>query len=101
MGTSFLICAAQKWTNKFVRFIRLSKFCNFSKYEAVTDESIRDYLTFKDMLEEERDEGRAEGRVEGANAKAREMAKAMLAEGDSIDKVARCSGLSEEEIKSL
>ncbi|OWV06409.1 MULTISPECIES: hypothetical protein [unclassified Fibrobacter] len=60
-----------------------------------------DYMTFKDMLEEERDEGRAEGRVEGANAKAREMAKAMLAEGDSIDKVARCSGLSEEEIKSL
>lgn len=57
-----------------------------------------DYMTFKDMLEEERDEGRAEGRVEGANAKAREMAKAMLAEGDSIDKVARCSGLSEEEI---
>ena len=37
-----------------------------------------DYMTFKDMLEEERDEGRAEG--------------------DSIDKVARCSGLSEEEI---
>ena len=35
------------------------------------------------------------------NAKAREMAKAMLADGDSIEKVARISGLSEEEIRAL
>ncbi|WP_407441072.1 Rpn family recombination-promoting nuclease/putative transposase [Fibrobacter sp.] len=110
-------------------------FCNFSKYDAVTDESVRDYLkyfatdeatseatqkiqnqvdfyhkdpktrsdyvTFKDMLEDERDEGRAEGRAEGAKAKAREMAKVMLAEGLSIDMVAKCSGLSEDEIKAL
>ena len=58
-------------------------------------------MTFKDMLEDERDEGRAEGRVEGAKAKACEMAKAMLAEGDPIDKVVRCSGLSEDEIRKL
>ena len=31
----------------------------------------------------------------------REMAKAMLALGDSIEKVAQVSGLSEEEIKAL
>ncbi len=35
-----------------------------------------------------------------ANAK-REMAKAMLADGDSIEKVARISGLTEEEIRAL
>ena len=35
-----------------------------------------------------------------ADAK-REMAKAMLADGDSIEKVARISGLSEDEIKAL
>jgi hypothetical protein len=29
------------------------------------------------------------------------MAKAMLADGDSIEKVARISGLSEEEIRAL
>ena len=33
--------------------------------------------------------------------KVREMAKAMLADGDSIAKVSRISGLSEEEIKAL
>ena len=46
-----------------------------------------------DVVEEIRDEG--------ATAKAREMAKAMLADGDSIEKVARISGLSEEEIRAL
>ena len=35
-----------------------------------------------------------------ANAK-REMAKAMLALGDSVEKVAQVSGLSEEEIRAL
>ena len=35
------------------------------------------------------------------NAKAREMAKAMLALGDSVEKVAQVSGLTEEEIKAL
>ena len=37
----------------------------------------------------------------GATDKAREMAKAMLALGDSVEKVAQVSGLSEEEIKAL
>ena len=38
---------------------------------------------------------------EGSSAKAREMAKAMLAEGLSMDAIARISGLTEEEIKAL
>ena len=37
----------------------------------------------------------------GATDKAREMAKAMLADGESIEKVARISGLSEEEFRAL
>lgn len=103
-------------------------FCNFSEYESVTDESIRDYLkyfatdeatsdatrkiqnqvdfyhkdpktrsdymTFKDMLEDER--------AEGAKAKACEMAKALVAQGKlSISEIAEVSGLTEEEIKNL
>ncbi|WP_458451042.1 Rpn family recombination-promoting nuclease/putative transposase [Fibrobacter sp.] len=48
--------------------------------------------------EEGRAEGREEGREEGANSKAREIAKAMLADGDSLEKVARISGLSESDI---
>ncbi len=45
--------------------------------------------------------GEARGAKAAAAAKAREMAKAMLADGDSIEKVARISGLSEEEIRAL
>ena len=48
-----------------------------------------------------RKEGREEGRKEGANTKAREIARAMLADGDSIEKVARISGLSETDILSI
>ena len=46
-----------------------------------------------DVVKEIRDEGAADAK--------REMAKAMLADGDSIEKVARISGLSEEEIRAL
>ncbi|WP_407441074.1 hypothetical protein [Fibrobacter sp.] len=80
-----------------------------------------DYVTFKDMLEDERDEGRAEGRAEGlaegraeglaegraegraegAKAKAREMAKALKDKGVAINIIADSSGLSEDEIKAL
>lgn len=46
-------------------------------------------------------EGRAEGLVEGRADERREMAKAMLADGDSVEKVARISKLSEEDVLSL
>ena len=39
--------------------------------------------------------------LDGMDAKAREMAKAMLAEGDSVEKVARISQLSEAEVTAL
>lgn len=39
--------------------------------------------------------------LDGMDAKAREMAKAMLAEGDSVEKVARISQLSEAEVAAL
>ena len=45
--------------------------------------------------------GKALGKVEGATDAKREMAKAMLALGDSVEKVAQVSGLSEDEIKAL
>ncbi len=110
-------------------------FCNFSMYEDVTDESVRDYLkyfatdkatskatreinekvefyhkdpktrsdymTFKDMLEDEREEGRAEGLAEGANTKNKELAKGFRDKGYDIKDIAEITGLSPEEIKAL
>ena len=52
-------------------------------------------------LEEGRAEGRAEGLTEGADAKAREMAAAMLADGDSVEKVVRISKLPESDVLAI
>ena len=46
-------------------------------------------------------EGRAEGRAEGQQQKAIEIAKTMLGDKMSVDKVALYSGLSLEEVKTL
>ncbi|MCQ2177085.1 MAG: hypothetical protein MJY41_03990, partial [Bacteroidales bacterium] len=45
--------------------------------------------------------GRAEGRAEGIAEGKAEMAKAMKNDGMSLEVIARYSGLSESEIKSL
>ncbi|PTQ55294.1 MAG: Signal transduction histidine kinase [Candidatus Carbobacillus altaicus] len=51
--------------------------------------------------EEGRAEGRAEGLAEGERQKAIEIAKEMLAEGDSVERVARLTKLSLEEVEKL
>ena len=51
--------------------------------------------------EEGLEEGRAEGRTEGARETAIKTAKSLLQNGISVDIVARCTGLSLEEVKSL
>ena len=48
-----------------------------------------------------REEGRAEGLAEGERQKAIEIAKEMLAEGDSVERVARLTKLSLEEVEKL
>ena len=52
------------------------------------------YMTYEYDLHESKEEGRAEG----ADAKAREIAADMLAEGDSVEKVVRISKLPEEDV---
>jgi len=56
-----------------------------------------DYMTFKDMLEDEREEGRAEG----ADTKNKELAKAFRDDGFPIEAIAKRTGLTPEEIKAL
>ena len=90
---------------KFARLTESSRVSNFSK---------REFEVYLRMFHEEWDKNALcaafiednpdvvkEIRDEGATAKAREMAKAMLALGDSVEKVAQVSGLTEEEIKAL
>ena len=65
-----------------------------------------DLATFKhyareEGLEEGREVGREEGREEGYLFACRENAKRMMQIGISIDVVCQCTGLTEDEIKSL
>jgi predicted transposase/invertase (TIGR01784 family) len=55
----------------------------------------------QDILNAAKVEGEAKGRAEGASDKAIEIARAMLLEGDSIEKIAKITGLSIEEIEKL
>ena len=71
------------------------------------------FMVLQEMMRLEREEGRAEGRAEGleeglAKGKAegieegkKEMALRMKAEGIPVEIIARCSGLSAEEIEAL
>ncbi len=51
--------------------------------------------------EEGRAEGRAEGLAEGREEKAIEMARAMLQDGESVEKIMRYTKLSREQIENM
>ena len=53
------------------------------------------------MKKEGLEEGKAEGLAEGEASKALEMAKAMKADNEPADKIAKYTGLSKEEIEKL
>ena len=61
----------------------------------------RDKTVREVSLAEGRAKGRAEGRAEGEKQKAIETARMMKADGESIDKIMRYTGLSESEINNL
>ncbi|WP_287131895.1 Rpn family recombination-promoting nuclease/putative transposase [Bacteroides sp.] len=58
-------------------------------------------VILRDNIHTERAKGRAEGRAEGREEEKREMALKMKAEGISVEIIARCSGLSVEDIGAL
>ena len=51
--------------------------------------------------EEGREEGRAEGRAEGEHSKALDFARSMKADGEPVEKIARYTGLTPEEIEEI
>ena len=72
-----------------------------SEAMAMSDRLYEMYVEKKHARAEGHSEGFAEGHSEGVAEGHREMAKAMLAEGDSVEKVVRISKLPEAEILTL
>ena len=67
----------------------------------MSDHKYELYVEKKHARKEGLEEGRAKGLTEGADAKAREMAAAMLADGDSVEKVVRISKLPESDVLAI
>lgn len=58
-------------------------------------------LKYQDAVEEGRAEGRAKGRAEGRLEVNLEFTKAMIADGEPVDKIMRYTHLSRENIERL
>ena len=90
---------------KFARLTESSKVSNFTRKEFEAYQhmyhEIWDRNALRNAFIKDNPDIFDEATAKGAAAKAREMAKAMLALGDSVEKVAQVSGLSEDEIKAL
>ena len=71
---------------------------NFYHYDPKTR---GDYMTFEQMLEDEREEARQEGISEGIDSTKRELARAFRDKGFALDAIAETTGLSSEEIMKL
>ena len=90
----------------FTKLFDAAEIAKFDKaeYEAY-EESLKALRDWKNVLEtaekKAREEGRTEGRMEGRMERALEMVRQMKSAGVPIDVIARCSGLSEEEINQL
>ena len=94
-------------------FKRLFNLAEISKYKPnellAYRDSLKDYRDYYNTIDfaeikgrkEGREEGRAEGRAEGEQSKAYEIARQMLADGFSIDMIAKYTKLSTEEIEQI
>jgi len=65
------------------------------------ENSLKVYRDLKGVIDTAFDEGKFEGKIEGKNEGKIEMAKLMLGEGEPIDKIARYTGLTLQEIANL
>ena len=73
--------------------------------EVNKDPKFREYMSAEEdarkMENSHLDEARAEGKSQGKNERNIEIAKNMLNEGINLSAIAKCTGLTEEEINSL
>ncbi|MBO4320404.1 MAG: hypothetical protein J5857_08040 [Treponema sp.] len=61
----------------------------------------KQYMTWQQTIDEEKEIAFEEGRIDGASQKAIEAAENLLREGDSPEKIARCTGLPLEKVQEL
>lgn len=94
----------------FDKLFEEAEIAKFSKKELHEyEDSLKAYRDIKNSLDTAREQGfekghekgREEGRAEGRDERSVEIAQALLAAGDSIEKIMHCTGLTEAQIKKL
>ena len=94
----------------FTKLFEAAEIAKFTKVEYDNyEESLKVYRDWKNTIdtakkiswEDGHEKGKEEGREEGREEKAIEMARNLKAEGVSVDVIAKCSGLTEEQIDAL
>ena len=94
----------------FAKLFKAAEIAKFTKeeYDAY-EESLKVYRDWKNTIdtakkiswEEGHEKGKEEGKEEGREEKAAEMARSLKAEGVPVNIIAKCSGLSEDQINTL
>ena len=70
-------------------------------YEVDLEKYIKTMGMIRTGREEGREEGRVEGRLEGREERQKEIARSMKENGLSVEMIAKCTGLTPEEIEAL
>ncbi|MBD8039992.1 Rpn family recombination-promoting nuclease/putative transposase [Bacteroides gallinaceum] len=94
----------------FTKLFEAAEIAKFTKVEYDNyEESLKIYRDWKNTIdtakkiswEEGHEKGKEEGKEEGREEKAAEMARSLKAEGIPVNIIAKCSGLSEDQINTL
>jgi len=90
----------------FIKLFETAEIAKFSREEYQHyEDSLKSYRDLKNSLDTSREEGkiegRIEGRIEGEKNKQIEIAKNMLLDNESIEKIIKYTGLSEDEINEV
>ena len=86
----------------FKKLLELAEIAKMDERErSVYQESLKDYWDLKSSMDTYYKEGLEEGLEEGEKKKAKEIAKMMIEAKESVDKIAKYTGLSRSEIDTL
>ena len=95
----------QKLSEEDEIFQKLFEDCRFSKLDKMGKKdykkSLLEYHDVRDAMNVAREDGRKEGREEGREESTRQLALNMLAEGLDSTIVAKITGLTEKEIRTI
>jgi len=86
----------------FERLFEVAEIAKFTPDQArYYEDSVKTYRDMKNSMDAAREEGEMKGKIEGEMIGIIKIAKAMIGEGESIDKIVRLTGLTRGQVEQL